>query len=113
MLPIGESTRRERFFASSLHRALFQAQGERIREHGDELGIRRLALYVRHGVAEKFLQDFNIAAIPCDLDGVANCALHPRGSGVEFLRNGGVKHLGDGIYDVHIIHRKHIASRKY
>ena len=30
----------------SLRRALFQAQGEGIGEHGDELGVRRLALDV-------------------------------------------------------------------
>ena len=30
----------------SLHRALLQAQGEAVGEHGDELGIRRLALDV-------------------------------------------------------------------
>ena len=60
--------------AFSLHRALFQAQGEGIREHGDELGIRRLALDVRHRVAEKFLQNFDITSVPRDLDGVINRA---------------------------------------
>ena len=54
----------------SLHCALFQAQGEGIGEHGDELGIRRLALDVRYGVAEKFLQHLDVAAVPRDLDGV-------------------------------------------
>ena len=45
-------------------------QGEGIGKHGDELGVRRLALYVRYRVAEKFLQNFDITSVPRDLDGV-------------------------------------------
>lgn len=40
----------------SPHCALFLTQGKAVGDHGNELGIRRLALYIRHGVAEKLLQ---------------------------------------------------------
>ena len=35
-------------------------QTQAIGDHGDELGIRGLALYIRHGVAEEFLQRFDM-----------------------------------------------------
>ena len=43
-----------------------------VRDHGDELGIRRLALDVRHRVAEELLQHLDVAAVPGDLDRMAD-----------------------------------------
>ena len=40
--------------------ALFLTKGKAVGYHGDELGIRGLALYIRHGVAEEFLQCFDM-----------------------------------------------------
>ena len=39
--------------------ALLLTKGKAVGYHGDELGIRGLALDVRHGVAEEFLQRFD------------------------------------------------------
>ena len=43
---------------SSPH-ALLLTKGKAVGDHGDELGIRRFSFYVRHGVAEEFLQCFD------------------------------------------------------
>ena len=43
-----------------------------VRDHRDELGIGRLALDVRHRVAEELLQHLDVAAVPGDLDRVAD-----------------------------------------
>ena len=64
--------------------ALLLPQTQAVGDHGDELGIRRLALDVRHGVAEEFLQRFDIASVPCDLDGMAYGTLHTGGRRVVF-----------------------------
>ena len=51
---------------------LLLPQREGVRDHGDELGIRGLALDVRHRVAEELLQHLDVAAVPSHLDGVAD-----------------------------------------
>ena len=43
-----------------------------VRDHRDELGIRRLALDIAHRVAEELLQHLDVAAVPGDLDRVAD-----------------------------------------
>ena len=43
-----------------------------VRDHGDELAVRRLALDIAHRVAEEFLQHLDVAAVPGHLDGVAD-----------------------------------------
>jgi len=43
--------------AFSAHYALLLTQGKTVGDHCDELGIRRLALDIRHGVAEELLQN--------------------------------------------------------
>ena len=62
--------RRLFLYRTSPH-ALLLPQAQAVGDHGDELGIRGLALYIRHGVAEKLLQHLDIASVPCDLDGMA------------------------------------------
>ena len=78
-----------------------------VRDEGDELGVRGLALGVGHGVAEEALERFQIAAIPRDLDGVADGALHARGRGGKRLGDLRIQNLGDGIDDIHIVHGDH------
>ena len=56
----------------SAHRHLLSSQRQTVRDHGDELGIGRLSLHVAHRIAEDALEGFNVAAIPRDLDGVAD-----------------------------------------
>ena len=43
-----------------------------VRDHRDELGIGRLAFDVRHRVTEELLQHLDVAAVPGDLDRVAD-----------------------------------------
>ena len=53
-------------------RHLLSAERQIVRDHRDALGIRRLSLHVADRVAEDALQHFDIAAVPRDLDGVAD-----------------------------------------
>ena len=56
----------------SAHRHLLSSQGQTVRDHGDELRIGRLSLDIAHRIAEKALERFDVAAVPGDLDGVAD-----------------------------------------
>ena len=56
----------------SVHRALLLFEREMVRDHRDELAVRRLALDVRHRIAEELLQHLDVAAVPGDLDRVAD-----------------------------------------
>ena len=62
---------------------LLLPQTQAVGDHGDELGVRGLALDVRHGVAEEFLQHLDVAPVPCDLDRMADGSLDPRRRCVE------------------------------
>ena len=53
--------------------ALLLTQAQAVGDHGDELGIRRLALDVRHGVTEKLLQ--NLYGVFAEFIGVAQLYL--------------------------------------
>lgn len=72
-------------------------------DEGDELAVRRLALRVRHRVAEEALQRLQVAAVPRDLDGVADGALDARGRRGERLGHLRIEHLGDGVDNIHVI----------
>ena len=63
--------------------ALLLTQTQAVGDHCDELGIRGLALDVRHGVAEKLLQHLDVSPVPCDLDRMADGSLDPRRRCVE------------------------------
>ena len=63
----------------STDRPAFELQLQLIGNEGDELGIGGLAFGVGDGVAEEFLQRFQIAAVPRQLDGVPDGALDARG----------------------------------
>ena len=51
---------------------LLFAQGNAVRDHRDALRIRGLSLHVADRVAEDALERLDIAAVPGDLDGVAD-----------------------------------------
>ena len=74
-----------------------ELQLELVRDQGDKLTIRRLALGVAHRVAKESLQGIQIAPVPGNLDGVANGPFHPAGGGAEGLGYLRVEHLGDGV----------------
>ena len=56
----------------SVHRALLLLEAQMVRDHRDELAVGGLALDVRHRVAEELLQHLDVAAVPGDLDRVAD-----------------------------------------
>ena len=53
-------------------RHLLSAERQIVRDHRDALTVRRLSLHVADRVAEDALERFDIAAVPGDLDGVAD-----------------------------------------
>ena len=53
-------------------RHLLSAERETVRDHRDELRIRRFSLDVADRIAEELLQHFDIPSVPRDLDGVAD-----------------------------------------
>ena len=65
----------------------FELQLQLIGNEGDELGVGGLAFGVGDGVAEEFLQRFQIAAVPRQLDGVPDGALDARGRRGKRLRD--------------------------
>ena len=56
----------------SAHCQLLSAERQIVRDHRDALRIRGLSLHVADRVAEDALERLDIAAIPGDLDGVAD-----------------------------------------
>ena len=51
---------------------LLALEREGIGDHGDEFAVRGLSLDIRHRIAEELLQHLDIAAVPGDLDRVAD-----------------------------------------
>ena len=80
-------------------------QSQIVGNHGNELRIGGLAAAVLDGVAEIGVERVDVAAIPRDLDGVADGSLHTAGGGAEFLGDGGIEDLRDRIDDVIIVDR--------
>ena len=81
----------------------FQLQLELVRDQRNEFGIGGLSLGVAHRVAEEALQCIQIAPVPGDLNGMADGSLYPAGGGAEGLGDLGVKHLGNGVDNVHVV----------
>ena len=52
-------------------------EGKIVSDHGDKFAIRGFSLDAADGVAEVALQNLHVAAVPGDLDGVADGALDP------------------------------------
>ena len=47
-------------------------EGKIVSDHRDKFAVRRLSLDAAHGVAKVSLQGLDVAAVPGDLDGVAD-----------------------------------------
>lgn len=56
-----------------------ELQLELVGDEGDELGVRRLALGVGDGIAEEFLQGFEVSSVPCQFDSMPDGTLNSRG----------------------------------
>ena len=54
-------------------------------------------------ISEITIERIDVAAVPRDLDCVADGTLDAACGGLVFLRNGGVEDLGDGIDDVGVL----------
>ena len=72
--------------------------------HCDELRVGGLAPQVMDGIAEVAVESIHISPVPCNLDGVADGALHPAGGGAVFLSNLRVQALSHGVDIVRLVH---------
>ena len=75
-----------------------------IGDHRDELRVGRLTPQVMDGIAEVAIEGIHISPIPCHLDGMADGALHPAGSGTVFLGDFRVQALGHGVDILRLVH---------
>ena len=72
--------------------------------HRDELRVRRLSPQIVDGVAEVAVEGVHIAPVPRHLDGMADGALYPAGSGAVFLGDFRVQTLGHGVDVLRLVH---------
>ena len=79
-------------------------ESEIIRDHGNKFAIGGLAAIVLDRVSKVGIERIHVAAIPRDLDGVADGAFHPGGGGGILLGHRGVEHLGHRVDDVAILY---------
>lgn len=66
-----------------------------VADGGDEFAVGGLAAVGVSGVAEVMLQDIGVAANPANLNGMADGALYPGGSGMECSGHIGIEGFGD------------------
>ena len=76
---------------------IFELKLQTIGDQGDKLRIGRLALRVRHGIAEKPLQRLQITTVPRDLDRMADGAFHAARRGGKGLCDLRVEDFRDGV----------------
>ena len=72
--------------------------------HRDELRVGGFAAQVVDGIAEVAVEGIHISPVPCNLDGVADGALHPASGGAVFLGNFRVQALGHGVDVLRFVH---------
>ena len=75
-----------------------------IGNHRNELRIGGLAPQVVDGIAEIAVKSVHIAPVPRHLNGVADGALHPAGSGTVFLGDFRVETLGHSVDVLRLVH---------
>ena len=75
-----------------------------IGDHRDELRVGRLTPQVMDGIAEVTIEGIHISPVPCNLDGMADGALHAAGGSAVFLGNFRVQALGHGVDVLRLIH---------
>lgn len=72
--------------------------------HRDELAVGGFSAQVMDGVAEVAVEGVHITPVPCNLDGVADGALHPAGGGTVFLGDFRVETLGHSVDILRLVH---------
>ena len=75
-----------------------------IGDHCDELRVCGFAAQVMDGIAEIAIEGVHIAPVPCNLDGVADGALHAAGGGTVFLGDFRVQALGHSVDVLRLVH---------
>ena len=58
------------------------------------------------GIAEVAIEGIHVSPVPCNLDSVADGALHAAGGGAVFLGDLRVQALGHGVDVIRLIHRE-------
>ena len=86
------------------HCSLPLIQPHFVSDHRDELRIGGLAPQVVDGIAEVAVESIHIAPVPRHLNGMADGALHPAGSGTVFLGNFRVEAFGHSIDVLRLVH---------
>ena len=89
------------------HCSLPLIQPHFVSDHRDELAIGGLAPQVVDGIAEVAVEGIHIAPVPRHLDGVADGALHPAGSGTVFLGDFRVEAFGHSVAEFIYINEEH------
>ena len=82
-----------------------ELQGQFVCDKGDKFGIRGFSLCIADCVPKEPLKGIQITSVPSYFDGMADGSFHSTGCGLEGLGHLGVQYLGDGIDDIHIVHR--------
>ena len=72
--------------------------------HRDELRVGRFPSQVMDGVAEVAVEGIHVSPIPCNLDGMADGALHPAGGSTVFLGDFRVQALGHSVDVLRLVH---------
>ena len=75
-----------------------------VSNHRDELAVGGLTAQVMDGIAEVAVEGIHVSPVPCNLDGVADGALHAAGGGAVFLGDFRVQALGHGVDVLRLVH---------
>lgn len=82
-------------------------KSDMIGDHGYKLAVGGFASAVENGIAEVAVQDFEIAVIPCQINGTSDRPLHLRWRGSVHSRNHRIDHLGCWAVRIRIVqHQK-------
>ena len=91
-------------FPACLSHPLPFIQPHLIGYHRDKLAVGGLAPQVMDGIAEIAVEGIHVSPVPCNLDGVADGALHPAGGGAVFLGDFRVQALGHSVDVLRLVH---------
>ena len=72
--------------------------------HRNELRVGGFSAQVMDGIAEVAVKGIHVSPIPCNLDGVADGALHAAGGGTVFLGDFRVQAFCHGVDVLRLVH---------
>ena len=91
-------------YISCLTHPLAFIQPHLISYHRDELRVCGFAAQVMDGIAEVAVEGIHVSPVPCNLDGVADGALHAAGGSAVLFGNFRVQALGHGVDVLRLVH---------